>query len=190
MPEFGRSVSPVCLALLGALSLAGGAAFAQQAPQAQPAPRPAPAATPATATAPAELPIVDRGWRVVCQSLASDRSALQCVVLFEAFRDTGQRLLALEIGREGTERRLFVTAPLGVSLAAPLDFAIDKSAPVKAAYQVCQAAGCIAAAPLRAQDLEALRRGKVLTVSYEIGGQKLSMPVSLDGFSAAMRRAE
>ncbi len=206
--DVSRSM-PLILALL-ALVMGAAPAPAQQppSPQAQPVPAPPaapsrPAARPAQATgqaqpaaaqgspppAPAGLQILDRGWRVVCQSPANNRNLMQCNVIFEAFRDNGQRLLAIELVREGGETRILLTTPLGVNLLAPVEIAIDRGAPLRAAYQTCQSGGCVALAP-RGVDAASLGGAREVEVRFETGGQKIGIPVPMAGFAAAIKRAE
>ena len=154
------------------------------------APPPTAPATPAApAAASGGLQILDRGWRVVCQSPANNRNLMQCNVIFEAFRDNGQRLLAIELIREGGDQRVLLTTPLGVNLVAPVEVVIDRGPPLRAAYQTCQTAGCVALAP-RGVDPVSLGRAGEMEVRFETGGQKIGIPIPLAGFTAAMKRAE
>lgn len=149
----------------------------------------APAAPVAASPAASGLAVLDRGWRVVCQSPANNRNFMQCNVIFEAFRENGQRLLAIELMREGAEQRLLLTTPLGVNLASPPEIVVDRGAPQRATYQTCQAGGCVALAPRGVEPGSLVRAGE-LEIRYETAGQKIGIPVPLAGFAAAMKRAE
>jgi invasion protein IalB len=160
-----------------------------QAPQTR---APAPASDHGAASATVgqgALQVLDRGWRVTCQSPASDRNQLLCSVVFEAYRDSGQRLLAIELIRDAAGQRVLLTTPLGVNLIAPAEIVIDQTPPLFAPYQICQPGGCVAMAPVGV-NAAALQRGKDLEVRFEIAGQKIGVPVPLAGLSAAIKRAQ
>ena len=133
--------------------------------------------------------MLDRGWRVVCQSPANNRNLMQCNVIFEAFRENGQRLLAIELVREGADQRILLTTPLGVNLLSPPEIVVDRGAPQRATYQTCQTGGCVALAP-RGVDPASLARAGELEIRYETAGQKIGIPIPLAGFGAAMKRAD
>jgi invasion protein IalB len=110
-------------------------------------------------------------------------------VIFEAFRENGQRLLAIELVREGADQRILLTTPLGVNLLSPPEIVVDRGAPQRATYQTCQTGGCVALAP-RGVDPASLARAGELEIRYETAGQKIGIPIPLAGFGAAMKRAD
>jgi invasion protein IalB len=144
----------------------------------------------ASATPAAEAVDVQQGWRVICQSTGADRSQLQCNVLMEVFRPNGQRLTSIEVLPAKAARRFFVTAPLGTSLASKVQIKLDAAPPRSLDFQLCQPAGCIASVTLTEPEWTTLLKARTVSVSYEFGGQKIDVPVSMAGFAAAARRAE
>lgn len=160
-----------------------------QAPQNRKPPAPSDQGSAPSPAGQGALQVLDRGWRVACQSPASDRNQLICSVVFEAFRDSGQRLLAIELNRDAAGQRVLVTTPLGVNLFSPVEIVIDQGPPVRATYQTCQTGGCVALAP-RGVDAAALQRASELEIRFESAGQRIGVPVPLAGFSAALKRAE
>jgi invasion protein IalB len=170
-------------------SQGGGQTQPAAAGQSAVAPAVAPPAAPAPAQAASGLAVLDRGWRVVCQSPANNRNLMQCNVIFEAFRENGQRLLAIELVREGADQRILLTTPLGVNLLSPPEIVVDRGAPQRATYQTCQTGGCVALAP-RGVDPASLARAGELEIRYETAGQKIGIPIPLAGFGAAMKRAD
>lgn len=76
--------------------------------------------------------------------------------------------------------------PLGVRLAPGLQLVIDNGEPINFPYQVCQQQGCRADLPISETLRQKMRSGSTATVSV-IGprGNRLDLPVSLQGFTAA-----
>lgn len=76
--------------------------------------------------------------------------------------------------------------PLGVRLAPGLQLVIDNGEPINFPYQVCQQQGCRADLPISESLRQTMRSGSTATVSV-IGprGNRLDLPVSLQGFTAA-----
>ncbi len=79
--------------------------------------------------------------------------------------------------------------PLGVRLAPGLQLTIDNGEPINFPYQVCQQQGCRADLPVKESLRQKMRNGSTATVSL-IGprGERLDLPVSLLGFTAANDR--
>ena len=76
--------------------------------------------------------------------------------------------------------------PLGVRLAPGLQLIVDDGEPINFPYQVCQQQGCRADLPISESLRQRMRSGSTATVSV-IGprGNRLDLPVSLSGFTAA-----
>lgn len=79
--------------------------------------------------------------------------------------------------------------PLGVRLAAGLQLVVDNGEPIQFPYQVCQAQGCRADAPIEPSMLQQLRGGSTATLSM-IGprGDRMDLDISLIGFTDASTR--
>jgi invasion protein IalB len=137
-----------------------------------------------------DLKLLEQGWRVMCQATDSTRNNLQCKAVFEAFNESNQRLVAAEILSEGNKRTLLITTPLGTALAKPLEVKIDQTALPASGYEQCQPAGCLTRFPISDATLATLRKGKMLTVAFEAGDRKVTLPISLAGLGLALSKAD
>ncbi|SHF41731.1 Invasion protein IalB, involved in pathogenesis [Modicisalibacter ilicicola DSM 19980] len=79
--------------------------------------------------------------------------------------------------------------PLGTRLAPGLQLAVDNGEPINFPYQVCQQQGCRADIPVTDSLRQQMRSGSRATLSI-MGprGERLDLPVSLQGFTAADNR--
>jgi invasion protein IalB len=127
---------------------------------------------------------------VICQSPDASRSTLLCRVLFEAFSENGQRVVAAEILRDGDKRVLVVTTPLGTQLTKPLEIKLDQMGLPSAPYEQCQPVGCQARLPLNDALLASLKKAKAMTIAFDFGGKKVTLPVSLAGLGLALAKAD
>ncbi len=141
-------------------------------------------------TAPVDLKLLEQGWRVMCQATDATRNNLQCKAVFEAFSESNQRLLAAEILSEGNKRTLLITTPLGTALAKPLEVKIDQVAIPSSGYEQCQVAGCLTRLSISDTTLALLRKGKMLTVAFDVGDKKVTLPISLAGLGLALSKAD
>nr|WP_048306082.1 invasion associated locus B family protein [uncultured Halomonas sp.] len=79
--------------------------------------------------------------------------------------------------------------PLGTRLAPGLQLVVDSNEPINFPYQMCQEQGCRADIPVTETLRQQMRNGTRATVSI-MGprGERLDLPVSLQGFTAANDR--
>jgi invasion protein IalB len=140
--------------------------------------------------APVDLKLLEQGWRVMCQATDATRNNLQCKAVFEALSESNQRLVAAEILSEGNKRTLLITTPLGTALAKPLEVKIDQTALPSSGYEQCQPAGCLTRFPISDAVLTTLRKGKMLTVAFDVGDRKVTLPISLAGLGLALSKAD
>ncbi|MGC3873606.1 invasion associated locus B family protein [Halomonas sp. GXIMD04776] len=79
--------------------------------------------------------------------------------------------------------------PLGTRLAPGLQLVIDNGEPIKFPYQMCQQQGCRADIPVTETLRQQMRNGSRATLSI-MGprGERLNLPISLQGFTAANDR--
>ncbi|MEM8588925.1 MAG: invasion associated locus B family protein [Pseudomonadota bacterium] len=137
-------------------------------------------------------PEVHGEWLVRCSG--EDDVASVC----EAYRnlfltESEQRLLHVAVGHGAEEDAAvaILIAPLGVALAEGVSIRIDGGWPAEFDYVSCAADGCRARAPLDEGMLSAMQSGDEMRVIVaELSGRRISIPVSLDGFTAAFEAAE
>lgn len=137
-------------------------------------------------------PEVHGEWLVRCSG--EDDVASVC----EAYRnlfltDSEQRLLHIAVGHGAEENAAvaILIAPLGVALAEGMSIRIDGGWPAEFDYVNCTADGCRVRAPLDEGMLSAMQSGvEMRVIVAELSGRRVSIPVSLDGFTAAFEAAE
>ena len=84
-----------------------------------------------------------------------------------------------------------ITAPLRVYLAPGIRIRIDGNRPFKAAFELCDEAGCHAGFRAEGAVLQALRRGKRAEVTVWTGKERaVVFPLALSGFAAAFAEVE
>lgn len=127
-------------------------------------------------------------WTVRCEKV-DDATAQACIMQQNlVLKGGGQPVLQFTLGiAPGDEGPTVVLkVPLGIYLPPGLSLQIDQAAPTVLPLETCDPDGCQAVIKLRAQTLAALRGGRGLTVTFHDAERRpLSMPLSLDGFSAA-----
>ena len=104
-------------------------------------------------------------------------------------RDNQARLLEVAIGfpaGQGAARGV-VILPLGVDLSQPLTLAVDDKAPLGFKVRYCLMDGCYAFLTLPPDVLATMKAGALAAISFKtFDGQPGKLPLSLDGFSAAL----
>jgi invasion protein IalB len=188
------------LAGFAATLLAAGPALAQ-APSTTlpklnlPAPATAPSATSASpsgssnavATAGAQQ-VVQAPWIKICTTDPSTKKNV-CAVRLEVHDSTGQQVVASATVRtvqDDPKMLLTVTVPTAMLIQPGLQVAIDTNKPIPLRYTLCVPNACFAETDFSADNLKALRAGKLLTIAALCqAGQQMTMPVSLGGFAKA-----
>lgn len=126
-------------------------------------------------------------WAKQCDPLPSDK---QMCYVTQALRvkEGGQRLIYIGVGQSpdtGLKFLLFVT-PLGVLLRPGIELKIDDGAPFNAQFNTCLPNGCHGQIALNEDQYQQLRKGNKLLVFYiDVRQQKISLDMSLEGFSVA-----
>lgn len=129
-------------------------------------------------------------WIVTC---AVQQSRKSCAMQQElTAKQTGQRVLAVELRPAGAGAEGIFVLPFGLALAKGAIFQIDDgavAAPI--AFRTCLPTGCIAPVRFDIKTLTALRRGTALKVKVmpDGGGAGMQWSVSLKGFGTALDRA-
>jgi invasion protein IalB len=179
-----------------AAMLAAGCGFAAHAFGATPAPAmPAPLAAPAPSDMGKPGQAVEgvevfADWKKMCER-SPDNKVSVCFGFQKVSYDvTKTQLLQAVIGYfrdDGTDPTLIVTVPLGAYLVPGLEIRVAGKKPIKADFQYCFSNGCQAAIRLDAQRLTLLKAAAEAEVVFlDAGHQRLSVPMSLKGFGAAL----
>ncbi|HQZ12005.1 MAG TPA: invasion associated locus B family protein [Devosia sp.] len=140
------------------------------------------------AAAPAPAP-----WGAFCTS-EGRREAPACQIEQRVvLSNSGQLLTAVAVSlpRDGSAPVLVVQTPFGLFLPAGLKLAVDDKELVSLALRTCDASGCYADTPATEELMVPMKRGNTLSVTFEDAAQnKIVVPVSLNGFSAALEKAQ
>jgi invasion protein IalB len=207
MPGCRRSAEVVALLLLLLFASARPAGAADGAP-AQPAATAKPASPPGQPPAvivplsPAQGPEPPPGappperlavfgdWKKMCEP-APDRAAQICFGFQKvSFNETKAQLLQAVVGYFRADRvdpTLIVTIPLGAFLLPGLEIRMKGQKPIHSDIQYCFSNGCQAAIRLDPGKLNLLKKAADAEVVFlDAGHQRISVPLSLKGFSAVL----
>jgi invasion protein IalB len=198
MPTMHRVIVVVATAMLvwGELS----SAMAQQATPAPTAPRaqakkPSPSPTAPRATASPQggeassQQFIFSPWTKICGKDGPEGTSAKdvCAVLSEARVPSGQIAVAVSLvePRDGTQKILRVTLPLGVRLPFGTRVIFDQGAPLQSGYLMCMV-GCISDYEIKADTVDKLKKSQTLTVqAINPGGYQISIDVPLMDFAKA-----
>ena len=205
MPTMHRTIVVVAMALLvlGQASSALAQQTAPAAPKAQ-AKKPStslpaapatsqPAAPPATAQPQgADLTkqqFIFSPWTKICGKDGPEGSNAKdvCAVLTEARVPSGSIAVSASLvePRDGTQKILRVTLPLGVRLPFGTRIIIDQGVPLQNNYLMCLV-GCFSDYEAKPDIVDKLRKGQTLTVqAINPGGDQISFDVPLMDFAKA-----
>lgn len=158
---------------IAAFVFSGAAAYAQDAAPVQ-SPAPAP-------------------WGTSCTSEGRD-APTQCkmeqrVVL----SDSGALLASVTIQpvAGATAPMMVIRVPYGIHFPAGLRMAVDGSALETLPFQTCDAQGCFAGGPTNEALIDRLEAGNNLEITFQDQMQRnITVPVSLNGFTAAFERIQ
>jgi invasion protein IalB len=129
-------------------------------------------------------------WTVRCRP-ASETEPRTCRMHQQLVaQEDGKPVLRMVVGRFGPENILgaVIVVPIGVRLPPGLGIQIDEGPIRTFPFEICDSSSCQARAVLEADLLKDLKAGLVGTVKFQnAAGQVLGIPVSLKGFSAALK---
>jgi invasion protein IalB len=209
--ERGTSLSKIthpslCFAAAALIAtLALSAAEAQQTPAEEPSPpaQPAPEVqhgppaqqAPATGeAAPAEPPLeLERfqDWAVRCGQPEGQPQEI-CEMLQERSNKEGRPIMGVAVARvaNSPDPGMLIILPLGIALPEGVALRIDDGEEVPVEVQRCQRRGCEVEVLLEPDLLASLKAGQQANVLFHVeqpqGVQKVSVPISLLGFTAAL----
>lgn len=106
-------------------------------------------------------------WLKICQP-ADDKSKGGCTMFQQLGSETGQLLAVAQVieekGDKGLNRAFRINLPLGFALQPGIRIIIDKFDPIDGKYVICVQGTCIAESPVTEAFVDALKKGKVLTI--------------------------
>ena len=130
-------------------------------------------------------------WVTRCEPIGEDESAKQCFIVQNlVLKEKNQRvmLIAVAYPPEQPDPVAVLTLPLGISLPPGVRLRVDDGEVHRLAVDRCLATGCKAGFILSGQLLQAFKAGLKAEVTIHDGGrQPITLPVSLRGFTAALR---
>jgi invasion protein IalB len=129
-------------------------------------------------------------WTLRCRP-ASETQPRACRMHQQAVAQNGGKpVLQFMVGRFGPEKILgaVIFVPIGVRLPPGLGIEVDGRPQRTYSFEICDPRSCQARAVLEGDLLEDLKGGLTGRVKFQnAAGQVLIVPVSLKGFSAALR---
>ncbi len=132
-----------------------------------------------------------KDWRVRCGKADAAAAPLCHIFQTVVVSQTAQPFLYIAAGYppEGTGGpTLFITLPLGIHLPSGVSLSVDQGQPVPAQVEHCDRDGCHARLALDRRMIKSLQAGLVAQVVFQDGvGQAIMVPVSLKGFTAALK---
>jgi invasion protein IalB len=197
-PPGRRLAAAVCLAMSAAL--AGAGAHAQetpgvtQDPPAQPSPPVQQQAPPSGQGQAAEPPVeVARfqDWAVRCGQPQGQPQEI-CEMFQEQNNSDGRPIMGVAVARVSSSPSpgMLIILPLGIALPEGVAVKIDDGEEVPVEVQRCQRRGCEIEILLEPDLLNRFKSGRQANVLFHVeertGVQKVSVPISLLGFTAAL----
>lgn len=140
-------------------------------------------------TGSAPLGRIASAWSVNCANSGQGSHCRASQVI--RVRKTGGRLLGVEITMPWTsdEPAMLLHLPHGLYLPAGTTVRIDEGKPEKLVVRTCKKTGCFAGKTISPQQLDAMKSGKVMTVSFQnLTGKDIAVQVSLVGFAEALEK--
>ncbi|NIJ39777.1 invasion protein IalB [Parvibaculum indicum] len=128
-------------------------------------------------------------WSTRCD--AGKRTAETCHAFVDVRigEDKKQRILYMGVGYNPSEKGqlfMFSMTPLGSVLPGGVKYELDGKEMAKSGYAYCLPTGCQAEHKLSAENVQGLKAGNELKVSFVVLGKgPVTVPVKLDGFTAA-----
>lgn len=128
-------------------------------------------------------------WLKICQP-ADDKSKGGCTMFQQLGSETGQLLAVAQVIEEkqekGMNRAFRINLPLGFALQPGIRIIIDKFDPIEGKYVICVQGTCIAESAVTEAFVDALKKGKVLTVQVvNMENRVASMSFDLATFAKA-----
>lgn len=172
--------------LLTSLLAAGMHAAVAQAQQRTTAKEPPAAAARAPARATARF--VPTAWQVRCVAAGEKKGAVTCV-LGRAIVEARTRQILVRVEIPDHRKFMALQLPHGLDLRQPAQVLVNDKPLGKAVFITSRPTGAFARLPLTAKALNAMRKGKSLSVKMKIfNGRDMAVRMDLKGFAAALKK--
>jgi len=106
-------------------------------------------------------------WLKICQP-ADDKSKGGCTMFQQLGSESGQLLAVAQVVEEkqdsGINRAFRINLPLGYALQPGIRIIVDKFDPIEGKYVICVTGTCIAESAVTEAFIDALKKGKVLSI--------------------------
>lgn len=134
-------------------------------------------------------PFIFSPWTKICGKDGPEGTSAKdvCAVLTEARVPSGQIAVSASLvePRDGSQKILRVTLPLGVRLPFGTRILLDQGAPLQSSYLMCLV-GCFSDYEAKPDMVDKLKKGQTLTVqAINPGGYQISVDVPLMDFAKA-----
>jgi invasion protein IalB len=130
-------------------------------------------------------------WSISCEQVEGGAQAEQCFIVQQRIlKEGGGTVLMIHAGYPGSGEELFAqfTLPLGILLPLGMELQIDKLDVKRFPIQTCGPNGCKTMVKMDEPLLDALKTGAEAKVTfYDIARTPVTIPISLNGFTAALR---
>ncbi len=129
-------------------------------------------------------------WTLRCRPASETRPRICRMIQQTVSQDGGKPILQFMVGRFGPEKILgaLISVPTSVRLPPGLGIQVDERPLHGYPFEICNPTHCQARAILERDLLDDLKAGLTGHVKFQnAAGQVLIVPVSLKGFSAALR---
>ncbi len=129
-------------------------------------------------------------WTLRCRPASETRPRVCRMLQLAVSQDGGKPMLQFMVGRFGPENILgaVIVVPLGVRLPPGLGIQVDERPLHTYPFERCDPRSCEARAVLDGELLTDLKAGLTGRVKFQnADGQELAIPISLKGFTAALR---
>lgn len=127
-------------------------------------------------------------WQIVCKTPEGAKTEI-CALVQDVTSESNPNIgLSVQFQRAADASTVLrVFAPLGILLPPGLGLQIDEEKVGHAQFVRCQVVGCVAQVTLEPKILEGLKTGKTAWfIVYQTKEAGIGIPVSLDGFAAAI----
>ncbi|MDH3691032.1 MAG: invasion associated locus B family protein [Gammaproteobacteria bacterium] len=129
-----------------------------------------------------------KDWSVRCDQSEQDGARSCYLNQHVRLKSQSKALVDVAVGYffQPHEPVAIFTLPLGVHLPSGLVVRVDDTKPMRLNIERCDGSGCQAGLVLQERFLTRLKRGNVARIVFqEASGRRVSVPVSLQGFTAA-----
>lgn len=132
-----------------------------------------------------------KDWKVQCAANKTGDSSNNCHIFQNLVSKKGnKRILHVAVGYAPGHKdpAAIITMPLGLSLLPGITIQVDDQKSKRFPFQACFKTGCQIGFSMNNKLLGDFKSGRQLTVTFfDLKQQAIKIPVSLSGFSAAMK---